>query len=86
MAQADIDISIPVRDQIDLAMHEIEQMVEFAIRASDSLVGSEHDNQNFEMPAEDANLLSFALFDVAKWLEALREILSEPAKTAATCA
>ncbi len=62
-------------DRIDLAVNEIEKMVEFAIRAGESLLGAEHDNQKFEMPAEDANLLDFALFDVAKRVKALREIL-----------
>ena len=64
-------------DRIDLAVHEIEKMVEFAVRAGESLPGAEHDNQKFEMPAEDAQLLDFALFDVAKRIKALRGIIEE---------
>jgi len=62
-------------DLIDYAVHEIKYMVEFAIRASESLLGAEHDKSKFEMPAEDANLLDFALLDVAKRVKALQEIL-----------
>jgi hypothetical protein len=62
-------------DEIDYAVHEIEKMCEFAIRAAESLQGKESDKQKFEMPADDAQLLDFALLDVAKRLTALREII-----------
>ena len=62
----------------DYAVHEIEYMVEFAIRAGESLLGSESDKRKFEMPAHEANLLNFALLDVAKRIRALREIIEEP--------
>ena len=65
-------------DAIDYALHEIESMVAFALCAAESLLGSEHDKEKFEMPAHDANLLDFALFDVAKRIKTLREIIQEP--------
>jgi hypothetical protein len=60
---------------IDLAVHGIEKMVEFAVRAGGSLLGAEHDHQKFEMPAEDAQLLDFAILDVAERVKALRAII-----------
>jgi hypothetical protein len=64
-------------EKIHHAVHEIEKMHEFAIRAAESLQGAGPDNQKFEMPAEDAQLLDFALLDVAKRLKALREIIEQ---------
>ena len=58
-------------DQIDSALHEIESMIEFAVRAGDSLLGV-GDNTIFQMPADDANLLEFAILDVQKRVQALR--------------
>lgn len=63
---------------IDYAVHNIEQMIEVAIRASGSLLGTEHDKQKFEMPARDAQLLDFSLNDIADRVKALRDILEEP--------
>lgn len=42
----------PKIDDIDFAAHDIEQMVEVAFRAAQSLIGAEPDNQKFEMPIE----------------------------------
>lgn len=63
---------------IEYAVHDIEQMVEVALRASGSLLGAEHDKQKFEMPARDAQLLDFSINDIAKRVKALREIIEEP--------
>jgi hypothetical protein len=59
-------------DEIDGALHEIQQMVECAIRAAEGLTRVEHDKQKFEMPARDAQLLDFSILDIAKRVEALR--------------
>jgi hypothetical protein len=60
------------KNAIDGALHEIQQMVECAIRAAESLTGTGHDKQKFELPADDAQLLDFSLLDIAKRLTALR--------------
>jgi hypothetical protein len=62
-------------NQIDLALFEIEQMVEVAIGADESLGGSDADKEIFQMPRKDADLLGFALFDVQKRIEKLRASL-----------
>ena len=63
---------------IDYAVHDIEQMVEVALRSSGSLLGAGHDKQKFELPAEDAQLLDFSLNDIAKRVKALRENIEVP--------
>ena len=65
-------------DDIDFATHDIEQMIEVAIRAASSLLGAEHNKQKVEMPARDAQLLDFSLNDLAKRVEVLREIIERP--------
>jgi hypothetical protein len=57
-------------DQIDLALHGIQQMVEVSLRAAESLRGT--DDGLFQMPYEDANLLDFSLFDVEKRVKEAR--------------
>ena len=63
---------------IDYAVHDIEQMVEVALRSSVSMLRAEHDKQKFEMPAQDAQLLDFSLNNIAKRLKAVREIVEQP--------
>ncbi|MBR1145070.1 hypothetical protein [Bradyrhizobium sp. AUGA SZCCT0431] len=65
---------------IDFAVHDIEQMVEVALRSSGSMLRAEHDKQKFEMPAQDAQLLDFSLNDIAKRVKALRDIIEQPAE------
>lgn len=59
---------------IDLALHEIEQMVSVAIDAAGNLNGS--DDGISQMPYAKHNLLDFSLFDIEKRLKALRAGLS----------
>jgi hypothetical protein len=58
-------------NDIDNALHEIESMIEFAIRAGESLNGV-GDNKMFQMPAADANLLDFAILNVQARIRTLR--------------
>ena len=64
------------RDAIDLALHEIQQMVEVSIRAAENLLGVD-DSDVFQMPSRDANLLDFSLFDLARRVKASRAMLIE---------
>jgi hypothetical protein len=59
-------------DEIDLTLHEIEQMTLVAINAHESLVGSDTAPGFFQMPAQDSELLSFSVFDILKRVRALR--------------
>ena len=56
------------------ALRDISQMVEVAIRASDSLNGV-GDNTIFQCPSDDANLLAFAIFDLQKRVKDLQAAL-----------
>ena len=46
-------------------------MIEFAVRAGESLNGV-GDNKMFQMPADDARLLDFAILNVQERVRALR--------------
>jgi hypothetical protein len=59
------------RNDIDIALFQMRQMARVAIGAQESLMGSETDPDIFEMPALEANLLSFACFDLLARVEAL---------------
>jgi hypothetical protein len=63
------------RDEIDLALHEIQQMVEVSIRAAERLQGTEEDEMVSQMPRADHELLDFSLFDLARRVKASREML-----------
>ena len=67
------------RDAIDLALHEIQQMVEVSIRAAERLQGVEEDNGVLvsQMPRADHDLLDFSLFDLARRVKASRGMLFE---------
>jgi hypothetical protein len=67
------------RNDIDFALHEIEQMVLVAVGAQENLYRSEAAPEFFQMPAADCEMLSFAVFDVLKRVEALRAAMSAPA-------
>jgi hypothetical protein len=61
---------------MDLALHAIQQMVEVSIRAAESLQGV-GDSDAFQMPARDANLLDFGLFDIEKRVRETRAMLCQ---------
>ena len=65
-------------DQIDGALHEIQQMVLVAIGAQESLMGGDAAPGLFQMPAQDAEMLGFSVFDILKRVRALRESLYQP--------
>jgi hypothetical protein len=65
------------KDAIDLALHEIQQMVEVASRSAETLCRAGGDNETFQMPAADANLLDFSIFDIEKRIKAVRAMLLE---------
>jgi hypothetical protein len=67
------------RDAIDIALHEIQQMVEVSIRAAESLqfVGDESGVLVSQMPRADHELLDFSLFDLARRVKASRAMLFE---------
>lgn len=70
-------------NDIDLALHEIEQMVLVAINADEGCVGSDTASGFFQLPAQDAELLCFSLFDIQKRVRALREELNPPERAKA---
>jgi hypothetical protein len=65
------------RNAIDLALHEIQQMVEVSIRAAERLFGVEEDESVSQMPRADHELLDFSLFDLARRVKASRAMLFE---------
>jgi hypothetical protein len=67
------------REEIDLALHEIQQMVEVSIRAAEGMQFDEDDNGALvsRMPRSDHELLDFSLFDLAKRLREARAMLAE---------
>jgi hypothetical protein len=59
-------------DEIDLSLHEIEQMVLVSLGAQESIFGSDARPGFFEMPEADAEMLAFAILDLQKRVKALR--------------
>ena len=63
-------------NEIDLALHDIQQMVSVAINAAETLSGGEADPDICQMPYDKHNLLDFSLFDIEKRVKALRDGLT----------
>jgi hypothetical protein len=65
------------KNAISLAVNEIKMMVEVAVRASQSLLGcdrvDDYGRQMFQLPADDANLLDFAILNVEQRIKALQK-------------
>ena len=60
------------KNAIDLALHEIQQMLSVAIDAAEILSGSDTDPDICQMSMDKHNLLDFSLFDLDKRVKALR--------------
>lgn len=60
------------KNAVDLALHEILQMVSVAIGAAEELTGSDADPDMCELSYQKHNLLDFSLFDIEKRVKALR--------------
>lgn len=65
------------RNDIDMVLHEIQQMVSVSITALDPLMGTAKRPDVFEMPATNADLLTFAVFEIRKRVTALRQALAK---------
>jgi hypothetical protein len=65
-------------NDVDGSLHEIEQMVLIAVGAHESMMGSDTAPGFFQMPEEDAELLSFSVYDLLKRVRALRAELRAP--------
>jgi hypothetical protein len=70
-----MDINDMDVNDIDSLLHEIQQMCLVAVRAHESLVASDTAPGFFQMPSEDAELLSFGVYDLVKRIKALRTAL-----------
>ena len=57
-------------DGIDMALHEIQQMIAVSLIAAETLHGSEEDKGISQMPRGDADLLHFSLYDLDKRIKA----------------
>src|ERR1700682_3252531 len=63
---------------IDGAMHEIAMMVLVLLHAVETLQGTETSPKVCQMPDEAGEMLSFAAFDIAERVKALRAALCPP--------
>jgi hypothetical protein len=71
-------------NDIDCSLHEIEQMLLFALKAQDSFLGGDTARHGFfQIPAEDAELLSFSVHDLLKRVRALRADIYPPERAEA---
>jgi hypothetical protein len=66
-------------DKIDMALHGIDSMVEFAHRSLEAY-SAEGDEKIFHIPYDDINLLDFAIVDIAQRVKALRQEIEEAMK------
>jgi len=60
-------------DKTQMAINEIKHMVEVACRASMNLNGADDDRDMYQMPADEAQLLDFAINDIQKRVGALQK-------------
>jgi hypothetical protein len=60
-------------NDLDLALHEISLITRVAINSTDELIGSKVEPGFFHMPADDAQMLDFALLDLRRRIDALME-------------
>jgi len=54
------------RDDLDASLHNIEIMVTVAIDAADSMIRSDLEPDCFKLPAADAQMLAFAMYDLRR--------------------
>jgi hypothetical protein len=59
-------------NDLDNALHEIEQMVLVAVGAHESMRCSDSAPGFFQIPEEESELLSFSVYDLLKRVKALR--------------
>jgi hypothetical protein len=65
-------------NDLDNALHEIEQMVLVAVNAHESLMASDSDPGFFQIPEGESELLSFSVYDLLKRVRALKADLRQP--------
>jgi hypothetical protein len=65
-------------NDLDNALHEIEQMVLVAVGAHESLMASDSAPGFFQIPEEESELLSFSVYDLLKRVRALKAELRQP--------
>ena len=63
-------------DEIDMALHGIQQMIEVSIRSAVYLHGSEKDKGTYSMPREEAELLCFSIYDLEMRVKAFRTMIN----------
>jgi hypothetical protein len=79
MSKADSKSTTPKLDENEtsLAVLNIKHMVEVAYRAAETLGGAGDDSDMFQMPADDANLLVFAIIDLQKRVKDLQQQIDD---------
>ena len=60
---------------ISIELHEIQQMVSVCITAVEPLMGSDKNPDVYQLPATNAELLVFSVFDLQKRVKALADML-----------
>ena len=61
------------KNAIDIAIHEIKQMVLVAIVAAENLTASDTDPRYFRLSELDTDLLSFSIFDIQERVAKLKD-------------